>query len=347
MALIFADGFDNYGGPNLPVTPFWDTNGNDVDINITPGIPRTGRGCLNIKSAAFGPIKSFGADYTHILFCTAFNVSAEQAPRNLMRFMNSAYGGIPIVGVVVNPSNGAIEFTADPGSPGPTVSTPPGVYHFGAGYQSVAVEIENFTNTTGIITCWVNGVMVYHQTGLNTRYGGFANPAFCSGVQLMGAGGIPAFCYHDDFYALDCSVAPNNTFLGALKLYSIPPTANGAVAWAPLAGSNWSEVNEVPPDDDTSYNSSGNIGDVDQYVYPLTGPPANSSLLFVQHELDMKVDSGSRSVASDVAGVVNASATALGNAYHIYPTPYDLNPSTGLPWVAGDFPLNAGPKVTA
>jgi hypothetical protein len=119
------------------------------------------------------------------------------------------------------------------------------------------------------------------------------------------------------------------------------------LAWIPLTSTNWVEVSENPPDGDTSYNSSGNIGDVDQYLYPMAGVPANSQIFFITHELDMKVDSGARSVTSDVAGVPNATSYALTSNYHIYCTPYDVNPATTKAFVAADFPLKAGPKVTA
>lgn len=335
MALIFMDGFDNY----TTLTDFWDTPGNDTGIN-TSGNARTGVGCLQIISAAFGPTKSF-AHMTHLLACVSWNSSNVG---DVMRFINLDLPEANVTAAVK--ADGSITFGW--GNANNVVAqTAAGLVTFNS-YNSIAVEVQNFTNATGIITCWVNGVQVFHQTGLKTCNTFSGGPVqYCNGIQLMGPGGIPAHCFLDDFYLLDCTVSPNTTFLGALRLYALPPTANGAVAWTPLAGTNWSEVNEVPPDGDTSYNSSPNIGDVDQYVYPLTGVPANSSILMVQHDLDMGVDSGARSVASDLNGVVNAVATALPNGYHIYPTPYDVNPSTGVAFVTGDFPIQAGPKVTA
>lgn len=343
MALIFADGWDNYS----TMTDFWDIQGNDTSVNTTPGIPRTGLGCLQIHSAAFGPVKYF-SHLQHVLFVTNWNCTAAG---NVMDFMTGPDAALRIN---VN-ADGSLSFTAGPIHPGPTYTTAGvGLYTFGQ-YNNIAVEVQNFgwplPNST--IKCWVNGVLVFNQSGLWANIYPFPGPGsgaaaqFCDGVRLMSPGGNAFLCYHDDFYALDCSLAPNQAFLGALKLYALPPTANAAVAWTPLAGTNWSEVNEVPPDGDASYNSSATVGQIDQYVYPLVGPPPGSSFAFLQHELDMEVDSGSRSVASVVNGTAPGPATALPNGYHIYPTAYDLNPSTGLPWVAGDFPLNAGPKVTA
>src|ERR1035437_3017158 len=125
MALIFADGFDNYGSGLYPgaVTDFWDSNSNDTNINVTLGVPRTGRGCLQIHSAAFGPTKMLPAHFTHVMFCTAWNSSSLG---NVMDFM---LGKHPIVRVLAN-ANGSLSFTTSPIDPGPTVTTAAGFVHF-------------------------------------------------------------------------------------------------------------------------------------------------------------------------------------------------------------------------
>lgn len=332
MGLLFCDSWDNYS----VLTDFWDGTGTDCTIRLNTGKARTGIGCLQINSAAFGPQKNFN-HLNDVLICTAwFSSNAGQ----VFRFLQTDNLG-PNVSAVVN-SDGSITFNNGnlPIFLGQTVA---GLVQFNT-YVSIAVRVKNFTAATGELTCWVNGAQVFHQTGLNTAY----DPAhpYCNAIQLMGPGGIPT-CYHDDTYVLDCSFAPNNTFLGALRLYALPPTGNASpLQWTPLAGTNWSEVSEVPPDGDTSYVSSSTVGQIDQYTYPLTGVPVGASLIFLQHDLDMEVDSGSRSVASDVAGIPAPTSTALSSNYHIYPTPYDTNPSTGVQFVTADFPLNAGPKVT-
>lgn len=337
MALIFCDSFDNYASQ----TEFWDFAGIDCAISTVPGNPRTGLGCLQVISSAFGPRKIFNANKTHVLGCLSWNSTD---PGSVMDFFNATAGE---VGVRVRvQGDGSIRFgwgNAD----NFIAATPIGLYQFGV-YNSIAVEVENFTTSTGIITCWVNGVQVFQQSGLKTT-NTFAtgSPSFCNAFRPMGPGGIPGLCLIDDLYVLDCSTGPNITFLGPLKLYSLPPTSDVSVVWTPLGGgSNFSEVDEVPPDGDTSYVSSFSVGALDQYGYPLTGVPAGAAFPFLQHELDMKVDSGARSVASDVEGII-ATGVALATGYHIYPTPYDVNPGTGLPFVAGDFPLSAGPIVTA
>lgn len=330
--LMFGDGFDNYS----TITDFWDGAGSDCTIRLNTGAARTGIGCLQINSAAFGPSKNFGHK-TDLLACESWNSDRAGA---CFRFMQTDNFG-PNVTVNIE-ADRSILFT-NGNIPINLGQTAAGIVQFNS-YNSIAVRVTNFTLNTGRIQCWVNGVKVFDQSGLNTAY----DPAhsYCNQIQLMGPGAIPV-CFIDDFYLLDCSTGPNDDFLGALRLYALAPTANAGVTWTPNAGTNWSNVNEVPPDGDTSYNSSATVGQLDQYVYPLTGVPANSSILFCQHELDLEVDSGSRSVGSVVGGTSPQGVVGLTNGYHIYPTPYDTNPSTGVAFVVADFPVNAGPKVTA
>ena len=337
---IFGDGFDNYS----VLTDFYDYAGVDSAIHLTGGSARTGRGWLQINSAAFGPYKVIPHN-TSPLF--AINWQSD-TPGFCMGFMNFdadvGENATLLKLLVLSDGNVAVN-SGTYGGPQPLLGRTftPGLVTFNI-YNSLAMQAT--IGLHGTVNVWVNGVQVLALTNVDTRH--MNNPAlnYINAVQIMGPGGIPT-CLVDDVYCLDCSVGPNSTFLGALRLYAMPPTANASVQWTPLSGTNWSEVSEVPPDGDTSYNSSGTVGQIDQYVYPLAGVPAGASIKFVQHELDMRVDSGSRSVASVAGGVIAATSQALGNGYHIYPTAYDLNPVTGLPWAAGDFPFNFGPGVTA
>lgn len=345
MSNIFADSFDNYN----VVTDYWDYTGapggagGDCSIRLNTGKARTGIGCLQINSAAFGPAKNIPRTQ-NLLVATNWNCNTGGA---VIIFNNTTVDNgynSSVMELVVN-IDGSVSIVWDPQFKNTVYGTSAtGLYTFNQ-YNSLALRCYCHA-TMGTATAWVNGVKVLDLTGLNTTHQENSTPLFYNAFELMGPGGTPT-CYHDDVYALDCGAAPNNNFLGALRLYAMPPTANAAVQWTPLAGTNWSEVSEVPPDGDTSYNSSNTVSQVDQYVYPLAGVPANSSILFLNHLLDMKVDSGSRTVNSDIDGSVAPTGTGLSNGYHIYATNYDTNPVTGVQFVAGDFPLNAGPAVTA
>ena len=64
---------------------------------------------------------------------------------------------------------------------------------------------------------------------------------------------------------------PTNTWIGAGAIYGIKPNAVGSnsdFTPSPNAGEdNYEDVDEVPPDDDTTYVAVSGFGDVDTYEY--------------------------------------------------------------------------------
>jgi hypothetical protein len=336
---LFADGFDHY----TDIVSKWDFNGTDCQISRAPGTPRTGPGCLSITSSAFGPIKTFGR-ITDLLVGLAWN--SPGTPSAPLAFINyDLFPGTAFQTVGLNMGgNGAVNVVRNPRFPQGTIaSSAAGVVKFGV-YNSIVFRAE--ASTTGRVRVWVNGVKVLDGVGDTTD--GNPTQAYWNAFQLMGlSGNNQAFV--DDVYALDCTTAdPGFDFPGNVRVFESVATANGApLIWTPSAGTNFSNTTEVPPDDDGSFNSSGNVGDADQYVYLAANVPGNGSILFVQHTMDMRIDSGARSVASSVGGALTGPPSALTTGYKMYPTPYLNNPLTGLPWVPGDFPAQFGPKVTA
>src|SRR5258707_6681124 len=149
-----------------------------------------------------------------------------------------------------------------------------------------------------------------------------------------------------DFYLSDWS--DGSDYLGGVKIYHRMPFANGApVNFVPLAGTNWSEANEVPPDGNTSYNASGAIGAIDQYQHDAGNVPANAQIMAVQHIMSALTDTGARSITSVVNGIPHANSVYLTNNYAMYLYQYMKNPATALAWKGADFPSSFGPEVTA
>jgi hypothetical protein len=329
LIFIFQDSFDHY----TVVTDKYDVANNGVIQ--TGGInSRTGIGNVSI-TGAFGPQKNLAANVSNFLLCLAWNSSASG---DVMLFQNL------LADVGFNATCVRLSVAADlsllvrrgPDAGSTTLGqTGPGLVVLNT-YNSIAMQ--SVISPTGSVNVWCNGVLVLALTNVNTAHP-FGGGNIVDAFTLMGPGGLPN-CYIDDVYALDCSASPHTTFLGALKVYAEPPVANAApLQWTPLASTNWVEVSENPPDNDTSYNSDSTIGDTDQYVYNSTGVPGSASILSVAHDLDMRVDVGSRTVGSVLNNAAAQNPIALTNGYHIYQTLYD-NP-------APTFPANFGPKVTA
>jgi len=332
MSLLFADSFDHYTN----ILSKWASKG---DNTIISSGARTGTSCLSINSAAFGPA-TFFAHLQDVLGATAYNCSQSGLAMRLLQLdINNGVVELFINGdgslAVRNVIGGTVYGT-----------TAAALYQFNT-YNSLALRCF-VSATVGQIWLWVNGALVMHLTGLNTENPNNPGSDFINGFQPMGPGGIPAQCLHDDVYVLNCTDSIHNTFLGALRIYAGTPTSNGSpTSWVSSGGFNWANVAEIPPDDDTSYNSADTTGQTDQYIHPLPGAvPGNSQLVAVQHCQDLRVSSGSLNVTSDIAGTLSGSTKALTAGYVIYHWPYDTYPPGGGPWSAADFPLAAGPSVT-
>jgi hypothetical protein len=344
MPLIRCDSWDHYS----QIDSKWDTAGTDCNINLTGTKSRTGIGCLIIRSAAFGP-KANVTPTQKLLVGTAYYSNAVE-DQNVIWIGDTATSPFNQVAVRVWVTTlGALRVTTgnDPFTR-TVVESVPGLYHFNT-YNYIEVKaFGDNGGAQGTVEVHCNGALACRATGISWVFG-VGSSAF-GFVQLMAAGGIPD-TRHDDTYIIDwTSPAPNGDFLGPVQLYAGVPVADVSVTWTPLSGAdNFAMVDEIPPDGDTSYNSSDTPGDTDQYEHPLTGVPANSRVFAVQHCLDLRVDSGSRTLGSVVYGVdVGDPVTiAAASSYLIYHFPMDLNPQTAAEWEVTDFPVNAGPTVVS
>lgn len=334
MSLIFADSFDTY-------TDLHSAYSIVLGTIVTGGQARTGPGCVAIISGAFGPGK-FHRRTSDLLVASAWLSSMQAEALWLLDSTSFAGGNGQVLRAVVN-IDGSVSVQTR--TNGPTIATSaPGVVNFNV-YNSIALRGTNAGGVTWYARVYVNGILVLTTPVVDPLTG----TSQLNGFELMGPGGSGGIAYHDDVYVLDCSDAVNNDYLGALRCYASVPDADGTVQWTPSVGAtNFSNVNQIPPDQNTIYNSSSTIGQIDQYRHPLNPQvPANARIFAVQHRMDLEVDSGARSVTDDVGGVQSPNAVALASGYVIDPWPYDDNPITTAPWQQADFPLLAGPAVTA
>ncbi len=154
-----------------------------------------------------------------------------------------------------------------------------------------------------------------------------------------------------DFYIIDMDdgIAPTNFIspTGDLDVSPLFPDANGITnSWAPLSAPNFSQVNEHPPDGDTSYVSSPTPGAIDLYHFPADTSiiPAGSVIYGVQENIFAKKDdpAGSRNIttiihiASSGLNYTGIGAIALGNDYQYYYECLSKNYATGNPFQLGE-----------
>jgi len=332
VSVIFADSFGHYDS----LLTKWDAAGdNTIITNAT--IARTNNRCMQILSGASGPGKTLPANYAQLVGQVAVNADTPGLTQNptIMQFQLSGVGYN--IGIRVN-GNGSMAIWRGPGDTGEvplsTSTLRPWIW---GGWCYVEAQCT-FSSTVGFVTVWVNGQQIMQIGPLRTV--AFAADQFSNAWQLFGNGG--GLWYMADAVIIDPTVSPNNGRIPQTKIYAQVPNANGTpTSWIPFTGTNFSEVNTIPPPGDTSYCSSSNVGDIDQYLHPSTGIPVDSAVAALQHCLALRSVAGAVTVNSDLAGTVATPGFALTTSYLIY-----HNPSDG-PWSLGSFPVAAGPKLTA
>jgi hypothetical protein len=351
MGLLFIDSFNHYD----TLTNKWDFVG-DASI-VTTSHARTGTQSMKVFGGATGPSKNLGPQQTLVTYTKLIQgiaINSDGFRRDNAHLMYFSVIGESVLAqniIVAINLDGSISVSRGAGDGVQTLlgtSAPVFVYTTGADEWNY-LEAKWFGDT-------VNGsieirfappggpmAVVLSLTGINTV--AYAAAPFANQVQLLADVGISFDCYMNDYYVADWS--DGSTYLGGVKIYHDMPFADGSpVQWTPLANLNYEEVNEVPPDGNASYNSSGGVGQIDQYKHNLSAVPSNSSVLAVQHIMTAKTDT-SRALSSVVEGTAHANPVYLGGDYSMFTYMYPTNPATGRSWAHADFPASFGPKVVA
>ena len=197
-------------------------------------------------------------------------------------------------------------------------------------------------DTTGVITVRKNGIPILSLTSQDTNNGG--TPGWNEVVigRLVTTGAGSAVWDVDDLYIADGSgSAPWNGCLGDVRVDVRNATGAGALAdWTPSTGSNWQNIDDAAPDDDSTYNSAATASLTDTFVVD-DAPVAGATIYGVQVSLSAKkMDSGTCSLASVVrqsgSNQVGADQNP-GTSYAYLRTVYQTNPHTSAQWTDSDF----------
>lgn len=319
MSLRFVDSCDHYDTAHLTSKwTFFPSNIADCVVNTSSA--RNGTGCLAITrsgiSKTIDNLQSWIVGAAH---------------------MWSAYGGgVSLTNINVGTvawsiqGDGTIVVSGPGGSLGQTTPT-----------QAIALNkyyyIEMKTllhSSTGTVEMHINGQSVLTLTSKNTAAAANADVVTFSGP----AGGV--LVYVDDIYVCD-TTGSNNTFLGDVQVGVIKPNAEGdKLEWVPngTATVHFSRVNEMPPDDDTTYVSStmtgtSTTGPSDLYKFEAVG--TGRTILGVQTNIfARKDDEGNRalSVLTSNGGSISSgdpTGRYVNLTYIDYLNQFDTNPNGG------------------
>lgn len=114
--------------------------------------------------------------------------------------------------------------------------------------------------------------------------------------------------------------------------------------WTPTAGNNWDNVEEVPPDDDTSTVTSSTVGDIDTYT--IADLPITSVIKAVQGRIAVKKDTygiasmrqkwRSNSVDFDSSQVIFPLDGGV-YGYKSFLEGFEISPFTSTPFTQAEF----------
>jgi hypothetical protein len=333
MAGVFADSFDPYTSLGLK----WSSG--TAEFNSVPSFVRTGLQSLH-------PVQAGGFDgVPRVNFSTrgAMTAGAAFFPQALGEqiwfWYNQANGqGVCQLSAV---EDGSIQVVTGnviiANSAAGVLQT--GVFNY--------IEASGIFATAGRLIVKVNGAVVIDFVGDTVQTGvpgvnGFLLP-----------GSATRDVYFDDLYLVDDSGSENNTFLGPIQVFAIYPDNNETpLDFTPLSGTNFSEVNQFPPPGDAAYVFDGDVGDIDQYHYTITGPVGAFAIQFIQHGLCCKLDApGAHLIGSQINAFTNDTpqigTNAVGSDYAYILFVWDVNPNTGVAFEVTDFSTTfVGPKIT-
>ncbi len=332
MAVVLLEGFDHLAAGQLPAKG-WTNNAQSMQAG------RLGGQCAR-ETAATVNQKILPSTYSTLFVGVAARWSSPALTGNWLTLFTAAAGVVMTLG-----QNGTGNILVK-NSGGTTIGTGTTVLVTNTWYY---IEFELVINgASGSIELHLNGVS--GEIPLTTGNFGSTNVGT---FRIAGNGTLATHLSdYDDIYVLDTTgSAPGNTFLGDTRVQTLFPNADGTYSqWSPTpSGAHFSNIDETTPDDDTTYNSDANPGDIDTYL--TAGILASASVPAVQVNLyARKDDAGARQIAPLIrqAGTDYPGNTATLSAnYLFYSQMYALDPS-GASWTANNVNADEyGVKVIA
>ena len=355
MALRFIEGFDHYsqhtpGSPGVTQTgesffkkwtgtfgtTTWATPAmwNALSIDAYNARQSPGQG-LSVGHTVIKPYKSLpGAVTDTLVFGVAmlFNLVSGAPASVFMGFLDNVSEQVSLR----MDASGHLLFSRN----GTTLATSTNVFSPGVWYYiEMKVKVHNTTGTyevrvNGTATGWIPAA-----TGANTRATTLNQ---ITGI-FLGSPITNNFTLIDDLYVLDTTGSANNDFLGPQMVATLRPSAPGtSTMFIPNFGKNFSNVNDIVPDNDGTFNASVTASDVDTFAF-VDAPLAAGVIAGIQRVIYAKQDSGAQRVLAPVqrdgGGNHVGASVNLSTSYLYFFDCLDVDPNTGAAYTIAN--LNA------
>lgn len=336
--LEFIDGFDHYNNMTNMLRKWDASSSNTVSEGFSPG--RFGGNCFSYSNANTTQTESITlTSVATRIVGFAFQWTSSGAGNGCI-FLSFMDSGSTQVDLRWNGTGSTATLSVTRN--GTVLGTSTNTMNLNTWYYvELSVTIGSTTGAytlrvtaAGTTTVWLSATNVNTQATANS-----------TSNQVV-IGGTPWNTYfYDDLYVLNTSGSANNSFLGESRVFTSLPTGDDAAykQWTPSAGtSHYANVNQNPPDDDSTYNSSQTVGQIDLYTFPAISP--TGSIFATQTVLTARKDDvGARTIEEECrsAGATYSGANSFppGSSYAMFRQIREVDPATGVAWTVSG--LNA------
>ena len=322
MTLLFIDSFDHYDDAELSLK--WTV------VAGTPTIEAVGRNSTNgleiVSSETIS--KTFpGGNQASIVVGVAFKIF-NNGGISVFKLMDTS-----TIQLEVRPNAATLQLELYRGTT--LIATSVDALSIGVYYY---IELKaTIADAGGVAIVRVNSIEWINFSGDTKQT---AN-AYATNVLLgRGAGGGGTFHY-DDFYLCNQSGSVNNNFLGDIRIEAILPSGAGNSAqWTPSAGANYENVDETPPDEDTTYNSSLTPTNLDLFAMANLVSTSGSIKGIQTLRYTRKDDAGARIIRRAIrTGATNYFGSNESISLQTYAYFHEIvenNPNTTNPWTISE-----------
>lgn len=210
--------------------------------------------------------------------------------------------------------------------------------------------VANFAAANGFVTLYVDGLVAATWEGDTRVYRSLESSArttiigcYAVGTPTNWMGGVSSwlgYTYTDDFYVdvwdgvgqIENASPPSRRFLAIF-----PNGAGSSTQWTPSTGSNWQNVDEAPPNDETDYNKALAPNLLDLYTFADLTLPADHAVRAVipmayARKSDAGADSQAKVAAKVGANTAKSSAKNLPTAYNFLWERWETQPDGATAW---------------
>lgn len=338
--LLFGDSFDHY----TTALEKWSATNGGFSFGNSNG--RFSTGAFTTGGGDNGVRKTLPSSYATLILGFAYKHSAVGATGPLAGFLDSGTGQFSVWKSALD----RLEVRRG----GTLVATGTTVLASSVFYY---IELKvTFHDTTGAYELRINEATELSATNVNTRSTanntadqvGLGRIATSSGVDG------PNVSHYDDFVVLDTTGSIANNFIGDIRAEAIFPNGNGNSSQFDGSDGNSTDnyqlVDETPPNGDTDYVESPDIGDKDTYAMGNVTPTTGTVYGIQVMPYNRKTDAGTRKICTVIrhSGTEEDSADfTLSSSYQYFLNMRETKPGGGSFSISDVNGMEAGVKVTA